>query len=259
MEDWNQEFWLKFLAMTRHEWLLCRWPKWRGERSLVWRGQGTNRSGNLSSQEIPVIQARILEVILEPSLSLLPTRKLVKILPSHFLFLIHSLHNHHSWPVSGVTSHLVLFQDSPYIHSPPGIRVMTFDLWPSQDDLTDKAQAWHPSKVLQELALPSLAFHLVRQSCLEVPTHLLAPSPLLSSADSYLSTAGLNSLTRPFFILHGVKYIPPCSWQDGVASNTPCSGEYFHITLETCVCVSAHVDCKLSTGRKRVSSTMIWM
>lgn len=131
--------------------------------------------------------------------------------------------------------------------------LVTLTRWP------DKAQAWHPSKVLQELALPSLAFHLVRQSCLEVPTHLLAPSPFLSLANSYLSTAGLNSLARPFFILDGVKYIPPHSWQDGVPSNTPCSGEYFHITLETCVCVSAHVDCKLSTGRKRVSSTMIWM
>lgn len=190
-----------------------------------WGGQGANRPGSLKShpQGAAVIQARILEVILEPSFSLFPTCKFNKILPSCFLFLSHSLHNHHLWPVSlslRETAHLVsLAPRFPlYLFSTQASGWWPLTRDPHNDDLLDKTQAWHPSEVLQELARPSLASHLVRQSCLEVPTHLLTPSSSPMFGQFLLIHCRPKFSNNKFFILAHLKYIPPFSWQDRVSS-----------------------------------------
>lgn len=71
-----------------------------GKEEGRWRlgGQGTHRLGSLRAQPegAPVVQARRLKGVLEPSFSSPPTCKFIRILPSHcFLLVIHFLHTHH--------------------------------------------------------------------------------------------------------------------------------------------------------------------
>lgn len=246
MDNWNQEFRLKFLAMARPDY--CVGGRTGGEKGhWRWGGEGANRPGGLRSnlQRAAVIQARILEVILEPSFSLFPMCKFIKILPSCFLFLSHSLHDHHLWPVSlssGVTAHLVSLAPSFPLHSfstqASGWWPLTRD--PHNNDLVDTTQAWHPSKVLQELGVPSLAFYSGRQSCLEVPTHLLIPSPSPVFGQFWLTHCRLKFSDKPFLHPWSCQvHSPLFLTRQSLQYKAPCLGEHFCITLEMCVSVSA--------------------
>lgn len=228
--DWNFCPW--------QGWLLCRWPRWKGGRSLEVRKSGDQEARKFegSARGSTNHPSKNMESYFRAFLFLTSMHKFIKVLPPHyFLLLIHFLHTI-TWPQflfsPGVTSDLVsshwasLLQAS-VMQAPVWWLLCPSWPWPTrQSPSSESAQG--PTG-----AGPAFSCScLVRQSCLEVFKHLLAFYLLFSLSNSYSSSiTSLHPLKSSVLTLSCVNYISPlCSNQDRVLStalpvleNTPAS------------------------------------